>query len=107
MLRQAQRLAYSSFVQALHGRLSAEDRRRIAFKTDGKLTRKAQRYLVGGWLASSILVIVLLVAIWHPMELGFGYLFFQIVYGLAIFNLIPKEPRSYCPHPLDEMYLPR
>ena len=41
------------------------------------------------------------------MELGFGYLFFQIVYGLAVFSLIPKEPRSYCPDPLDEMYLPR
>jgi len=106
-LRAARRQAYSRFLQLLHERLSAEDRRRIAFKTDGKLTEKAQRYLVGGWLASSIVVITLLIAIGHPMALGFGYLIFLIAYCLAIFRLIPKEPRTYCPDPIDERFLPR
>jgi hypothetical protein len=101
------RQAYSNVILLLHGQLSAEDRNRIEFKTDGKLTRKAQLFLVRGWLVSSVSVLALLIAIGRPMELGFGYLFFQVVYGVAIFNLIPKEPRTYCPNPIDEMFLPR
>jgi hypothetical protein len=29
------------------------------------------------------------------------------VYGAAVFSLIPKEPLTYTPDPIDEMFLPR
>jgi hypothetical protein len=105
-LRPVRRRTYSNFVLALHRQLSPEDRRRIAFKTDGKLTPKAQRLFVGGWLVSSVAVIALLIWIGHPMELGFGYMLVLGVYGFAVYKLIPKEPLTYCPDPIDERYLP-
>jgi hypothetical protein len=105
--RPLRREAYSNFIRLLHQQLSPEDRRRIAFKTDGKLTNKAQWFFVGGWLVSSVAVIVLLIAIGHPMELGLGWSFVQVVYGITIYKLFPKEPRTYCPDPIDEIFLPR
>ncbi len=101
------RLAYSNFILLLHSRLSVESRNRIEFKTDGKLTRKAQLFLVWGWAISSVAVIALLITLGHPMALGFYYMFFLLVYGVAIFSLIPKEPRTYTPDPIDETFLPR
>ncbi len=101
------RQAYSNFILLLHSRLSVDNRNRIEFKTDGKLTRKAQLFLVWGWAVSSVAVIALLITLGHPMALGFCYMFFLLVYGVAIFSLIPKEPRTYTPDPIDEMFLPR
>jgi hypothetical protein len=56
---------------------SARDRNRIEFKTDGKLTRKAQLILVGGWLVCSVIVIALLVMIgirWNKTRLSVSFL---------------------------------
>ena len=59
-----------------------------------------------GWGVPSLLVIGLLIAVGHPMALGFGYLGFELVYAIVIFNVFPKEPRTYRPDPLEERYLP-
>ncbi len=100
------RSRYSSFVRFLHQQLSPADRSRIVFKTDGLLTPKAQRFLVGGFLGSVAVFGGLFLLIGHPMAAWFGFIFFQVVYTIAILNLIPKAPLSYCPDPLDERYLP-
>ena len=117
--RPARLEVYSNFVRFLHRQLSPEDRRRIAFKTDGKLSPKAQRFLVAGILVSSILLVTLFILLGHaqsgemtfdppgiPLALGLGYLLLNVAYGIAIHKRFPKEPRTYCPDPLDERFLP-
>jgi hypothetical protein len=99
--------AYSSYLLFLHQQISPEDRGRIAFKTDGKLPEKAQRLIVVEMVISSIVLIGLLIAFWYPMELTFGWAFLQFVFAIVIFNMFPKEPRTYSPDPLDKRYVPR
>jgi hypothetical protein len=98
------RRVYSNFVRVLHQKLGPENLNRITFRTDSEFTVKSQRLYVGGWVGSSILALGLLILIGHSMAIGIGYAFFQIVYSIAIFQ---KEPRTYCPDPLDEKFLPR
>jgi hypothetical protein len=117
--RQARRDVYSNFVRFLHRQLSPEDRSRIAFKTDGKLPPNGQRLIVAGILGSSILLVILFILLGHPesgemtfdppsrpLALGLGYILVNVAYGIAIHKLFPKEPRTYCPDPLDERFLP-
>ena len=105
--RQDRRRAYSEFLIALHQRLSPEDRSRISFKTDGKLSPKAERLIVVQYLASTTLSFVLWCFFGHPMAICLGFVGFQIVFAIAVFSLIPKTPLHYSPDPLDERYLPR
>jgi hypothetical protein len=104
---QDRRKAYSEFLVFLHQRLSPQDRERISFKTDGKLTPKAERLIVVQYLVSTVLYFMLWYFFGHPVALCLVFVGFQIVFGIAVFNLIPKAPLSYSPNPLDDRYLPR
>jgi hypothetical protein len=117
--RQARCEVYSNFLRFLHRQLGPEDRSRIAFKTDGKLPPKGQRFIVAGILVSTILMVALVILLGHreagemtfdppglPLALGLGYIIVNVANGIAIYKLFPKEPRTYCPDPLDERFLP-
>lgn len=105
--RQDRRSAYSGFLVVLHQRLSPNDRVRISFKTDGKLSPKAERLIVLQYLGSATLFFLLWYFVGHPIALCLGLVALQIVFAIAVFNLIPKTPLTYSPDPLDDRYLPR
>jgi hypothetical protein len=98
---------YADFIRFLHQQLSPEDRNRISFKTDGKLTPKADRLLVAGVVGLPAIALGLFLVVGHPAAVFMGLTVVEIVYVIAIMKLIPKEPRTYCPDPLDEKFIPR
>ena len=104
--RKLHRASYSQFVRFLHQRLSPADGGRIVFKTDGKFSTKAQWLIAGASLASVALALGLFIIFGRMTLMFVGFFVFDILFGLAVVKMNPRQPRTYCPDPLDEKFLP-
>jgi hypothetical protein len=98
------RRVYSDFVRVLHRKLGPENLNRITFRTDSEFSIRSERRFVSGCTASAVLAMGLFLAIGHAIVIGIGCALFQIVWVVANFE---ERPRTYCPDPLDEKFLPR
>ncbi len=101
---------YAEFVRFLHRQLSAGDRTRISFETDGNRTPKADRLIAFGYLPCAALGIGAFLVIADKrlaMGIAVGAIAAWFVYAAIVDALLPKSPTTYTPDPLDEKFLPR